>query len=80
MKVHLDDAGKPACRVGKRADVERLRSTEDGRLVTCLACRALVVERRRDRSRTNARAQGALLDVTVGRPNVVRLDDRRNRS
>lgn len=72
-KMHLRDGDRPACRAGKRTGADRLDSTTDGRLVTCLACRALVVEDRRERTSAHRRDQGALLDVTEGRPNVIRL-------
>lgn len=73
-KVHLLNDDVPACRVGKRPGASSLRVTADSRLVTCLACTALVVERRRERTRQERRAQGGLLDITAGRPNVVSLE------
>lgn len=70
---HLDIDGRPGCRVGKRADTERLRSTEDERLVTCLACLRLVEARRRARVSGQGTLQGTMLDVIEGRPNVTHL-------
>ncbi len=83
-RIHWQrDDGAIACNVGKRWTSQVITSTRGRDRVTCLTCRRRIAETEKAeqhaRLEANRAAQTTLLDPTVGRSNVVRLDDHRKR-